>query len=421
MDAKDILETDIYPKLSHELIFRNLSGLKNTRTGIEADCPKCGHKGTFYATQGTRFGACNRRNNCGYKVGWWNHVMESHGLSKQQTLYYLAELAGVEIKRSARGPLNSHDLNEVREMITQYGRRNLLGGDPGAVKIRNYLLERGFTLDELKGTDLMYVERQGLTKFLYSRGLNEQLIKLSGILTRKFGEEYHLIIPFRGESGKVEGFIGRLDPDLEPVDGVRSKYKNSFGLDKSVPFLFHEANRDDVQTMMIIEAPLDAILMRAKKVKGVTALIGDYPSRDAEIKVCSSKPPFIMLALDDDRAGREATVRLLPQLSGAGKRVFVPRGFQGFKDPGEMIRARGLDTFIGHLKETAVSGSYWALIQALPAIRGMGAYGKAVELAKLAPIVGGECEEDRAGFMAAAEAETLLHPDDIAAAVKMAA
>lgn len=421
MDAKEILETEIYPKLSHELIFKNLSGLKTTRTGIEADCPKCGHKGTFYATHGARFGACNRRNNCGYKVGWWNHVTESHGLNKQQTLYYLAELAGVEVKRSGQSALNPHDLNEVREMITQYGRRNLLGGDQGAVKIRNYLIERGFTLEELKGTDLMYLERQGLLKFLYSRGIREQLIKLSGILTRKFGEEYHLIIPFRGEGGKVEGFMGRLDPDLEPVDGVRSKYKNSFGLDKSVPFLFHEANGDDVRTMLIVEAPLDAVLMRAKKVKGAAALIGDYPSKDAGIKLCNSRPPFIMLALDDDKAGREATMRMLPHLSGAGKRVFVPRGFQGFKDPGEMIKARGLDAFIGHLKETAVSGSYWALIQALPAIRGMGAYGKAVELARIAPIVTGSCEEDRAEFMAAAEAETLLHPDDIAAALKMAA
>jgi len=420
LDNKEFMEVHIWPRLSHELIFRNLSGLVKTRTGITADCPKCGAKGTFFAIDARRYGACNRRNKCNYLTYWWNHIKESYGLSRQEVFFFLADMAGVEVpSRSGRGAIQARDQFDVREMIVRFGRNNLMSNSPGAVKMREYLMGRGFTLGELKETELMYIEREHLMKFLFSRGLDRKLIKHSGILTQKFGEQYRLIFPFRTEKGRIEGFVGRLDPENDACDGVLPKYKNSFGLTKSTPFNFYDANRDDVKTMIVVEGPIDVYLMKAKKLKdaGIVAFLGDYPTHEAAGMIMESRPDFLLLALDDDGAGKRATMRLLTELASEGKRIFVARGFHGFKDPGEMIAAKGMEAFSESIRKESVSASYWALIQTLSVIKGSGAYGKVLELSKIAPIYREASEEEKKEFIDTAINETLLHPDDIKAAV----
>lgn len=421
VDSKTFMEAEVWPRLSHELVFKNLSGLKRTRTGIEADCPKCGGKGTFYATDGQRMGYCNRKNNCDHKTGWWPHVADTYGLGNKQAVFlYLCDLAGATPpgQSNSGNQVKISDQYEARELITRYGRQQLFGGDTEAVKIRAYLLdERGFTLEELKGTEIMYIERKGALKYLYSKGVQEKFINNSGMLTGKFGEDYRLMFPFRNEEGKIDGFIARLNPDLSPIDGIRPKYKNSFGLNKSIPFLFNEANKEEIKTIKVIESPLDALLMKAKKLKGYVAFGGDNPSLEAEAKLAKCHADFILTALDDDTAGKRATIRLIPRLMAAGKRVFVVHGYQGLKAPGDMLLAKGVEALTNHLNECAVSASYWALLQALPRMKEMSDYGKAVELATLSPIYKGESEEEQEEFLRAAEEVTLLHPDDIRVAV----
>jgi len=420
LDSREFMEVHIWPRLSHELIFKNLSGLVKTRTGIAADCPNCGTRGTFFAVDGRRYGACNRRNKCNYLTYWWNHIKESYGLSRQEVFFFLADMAGVEVPgRSGRSVIKTRNQYEVREMIVRFGRNNLMSNRPGAVKMRECLLGRGFTLGELQETEFMYIEREHMMKFLFSRGLDRKLIKHSGILTQKFGEQYRLIFPFRTGKGRIEGFVGRLNPEDETCGGRLSKYKNSFGLTKSAPFNFHDAYREDVKTMMVVEGPIDVYLMKAKKFEGasVVAFLGDYPTREAAGMITGSKHNFILLALDDDEAGRRATMKLLTELSSDEKRIFVARGFQGFKDPGEMIAAKGMEAFSEFIRKESVSASYWALIQTISGIRDSGAYGKVVGLSKLAHIYRKASEEEKKEFIDTATAETLLHPDDIKAAV----
>jgi DNA primase len=74
----------------------------------------------------------------------------------------------------------------------------------------------------------------------------------------------------------------------------------------------------------------------------------------------------IVLAFDNDAAGREGLIRAVDHLSrahaGPGVRVLEPRQLEDSKDPDAFVRERGLETFLG-LVERADCGVAWRALE----------------------------------------------------------
>ena len=118
-------------------------------------------------------------------------------------------------------------------------------------------------------------------------------------------------------------------------------------------FLFNFANaKEDIKKtheMIIVEGNMDAIMLSAKGIKNVVALMGVAISNEqiAEIKKLRVK---VIVMLDNDNAGESATLDVGDKLLTNGIETKVVR-LSGAKDPDEYIREYGLDALKNNLKE----------------------------------------------------------------------
>lgn len=408
-DTHNILEELIYPKLSAGVIFSDLENIKDTGKGISADCPACGRKQHFFCYHNGHYGKCKAGNTCGKSVSWWEHTKARYGLVKNRdVLLKLAELASVTLpdqKKEVQKAINH--VNDVREMVVTLGRAASMPSE-----FAGYMANRGFDKEAMRRANILYVERNGMINALYNKGVSKELLKESGIISAKFGEEYRLIMPHYNEEGKCIGFIGRLNPNLASVDGQLPKYKNHTGLNLDVPFLFHQANLQGNHKMIVVEGPLDALLINQKcELKGTSAiaLCGHAPNERALALINGALPPVVVLALDDDRAGLSGTLALAGKLK---KRLFIANKFAGYKDPGELIAAEGAIRF-KEIMLSAVPLPVWLFKHYFTAIRAIGASGRLDALADLTPIFKGLPEDDKQVFLDEARFTTLLHEENI--------
>lgn len=84
----------IYTQLSHEIVFADLSPQRSGPRTYIMNCPSCGQREMF-AYDNSRVATCNRKNHCGYQVGWFQYVRHKFDLSSRDTFKKLAEIAGI--------------------------------------------------------------------------------------------------------------------------------------------------------------------------------------------------------------------------------------------------------------------------------------------------------------------------------------
>jgi DNA primase len=147
------------------------------------------------------------------------------------------------------------------------------------------------------------------------------------------------------------------------------------------------------------------------------ALCGDTLS-DAGLALINGLPaPVVVLALDDDVAGRLGSLGLI---KGLKKRVLVANNFLGHKDPGELIPAEGPGKF-SEAVDNAIPAVTWVFRTVFERAYSLGASAKIDRLAELASIHQViPTEEGKLEFIREARKATLLHEATIRAIVEAA-
>jgi DNA primase len=423
-ETAELLEKVIYPKLSHEIVFGDLKDLRLRGKAYVATCPHCGGEDHFYALPDWKFGKCHR-GRCIYHgkgnvLSWWTHTADRFNLkTNYEILRKLAELAGVDLQEHSRSRVCTGKPATVAEVYRLF----IDMGQKAAVSLPDaldeYLAKRGLGRKEIKKAGVIYMERDRTIKALFKAGCTKELIEQAGLFTVGFGDIYHIILPYYDEHGLCKGFVGRLDPWLTETKET-PKYKNSFGTTKDVPFLFHLATAPGIYKVIIVEGPLDALLINLQcKMKGAAAvaLCGDTLS-DAGLALINGLPaPVVVLALDDDVAGRLGSLGLI---KGLKKRVLVANNFLGHKDPGELIPAEGPGKF-SEAVDNAIPAVTWVFRTVFERAYSLGASAKIDRLAELASIHQViPTEEGKLEFIREARKATLLHEATIRAIVEAA-
>ena len=139
-----------------------------------------------------------------------------------------------------------------------------------------------------------------------------------------------LIIPFYGESGKVESYQSRsLDGDVYP------KYLTKYG-EKS---LYGENNIDnDIPYIFIFEGPIDAMFVKNAVAVGGSSMTD---KQESFIKKCVDKE--IIYVYDNDKNNKEMSKKI-KNLIKQNKKLFVwPKEFKKFKDVNEICCNLHLD------------------------------------------------------------------------------
>jgi DNA primase len=309
------------------------------------------------------FGACNEGGDV------FTFVMKMEGWDFRTTLQELAAQAGIELQpRTPEQAQAAEEADHLRDLLAAAARyyHHILVNSPEAHAGRAYVDTRGLTSGTVDAFQIGY-SLPGWDRardYLIEQGYTvEDLIKAGLLVERDDGGTYdrfreRLMIPIRDGRGRVIGFGARtLDPEgvpkylNSPKTTLFDKSKTLFGLD-----LARRAIRRE-DRVVIAEGYMDVMQAHQAGYENVVAQMGTALT-EAQLRQLRRYSERMVLALDPDTAGVQATLRGVEVARNALDKewqpVFNPRGLVGFegrlgvemrvlqlpggKDPDDVIR-----------------------------------------------------------------------------------
>lgn len=306
---------------------------------------------------------------CGEGGDIFTFVMKREGWDFRTALEELARRAGVELHprtpAQARVQEETERLHALLAAAAQYYHRLLLHA-PEAGEARAYVARRGLSAETVERFMLGYSLPgwDNVRNYLTERGYSvEELLKAGLLVKREDGGTYdrfreRLMIPIRDRQGHIIGFGARtLDPHgmpkyiNSPQTPLFDKSQVLFGLDLAGPAIRRE------EYAVIVEGYMDVMQAHQAGFANVVAQMGTALT-EAQLRQLQRYTRRLVLALDPDAAGIRATLRGIEVARDVmvqeWEPVFDPRGLVGYesrlgaeirilclppgKDPDELIR-----------------------------------------------------------------------------------
>ncbi|MGQ9595478.1 MAG: DNA primase [Anaerolineae bacterium] len=257
---------------------------------------------------------------CGTGGDLFTFIMRKENMTFGEALRFLAGKAGVTLEppseRKQAEDAQRQRLLEVLSAATLYY-HNLLLHAPAAQPARQHLASRHLEPRTWQTFQLGYApgEWRALSSYLLEKGYALEDLVTAGLVVVPEEREGHydrfrhrLIIPIRDRQGRVVGFGARALDESQP------KYLNSpqsplfdkgrllFGLDSA-----WEAIRTTGRAV-IVEGYMDVLMARQHGMDNVVATMGTALT-EAHLSQLARLAPRIVLAMDADEAGNQATLR----------------------------------------------------------------------------------------------------------------
>ncbi len=290
---------------------------------------------------------------CGEKGDVFTFLQEKEGLPFAEAVETLADRFGVEVEREQEDPRLEETrkrrarLGEVLDRTAAYYVKYLWESDE-AKKAREYLLQRGLSEESLRGFEVGFAPNRWDTVVMRGQqgGFSQAELAAAGLVKKgqKGGWMDHfrarIMFPIRDGRGRMQGFGGRATRKEQ-----RAKYVNSpdgelfhksrllYGIDLARAAIAKKGRA------VVVEGYTDVIAAHQAGIKETVAVMGTAITPD-QVKLLAAHTEEVVLALDADRAGREAMLRA--QVVASGKRVrlrvaAMPEG----EDPADMLGGEG--------------------------------------------------------------------------------
>lgn len=331
-----LLQKEFYNEL-----FSDLEGNKTSNGGRELikRCPFCGKENHFYISAEKPVYHCFH---CNEKGDWINYLQRIKGMDFKEAYYYLAKQAGVTLQDfDEKKYSEANRKSELLETAQEFFIKTLFNEE--GKEVLNYLKEvRGYKEEEIKDMELgAYVDRKKLKKYLLEQGYKEEEINKSGLFTAGLGDTHTLAILWRSISGRALGISGRaLNNSVSP------KYINSVGLEKVKGFIgFERIRKGKTKDVILVEGVLDALRLNADKKtdKPAIALGGTEISKYQIQALEDAGVRYLILALDNDTAGKDGTEKLIKLLMNSNIYPSVIEFPEGIKDFDEFLTKKTHD------------------------------------------------------------------------------
>ncbi|MGH2907346.1 MAG: DNA primase, partial [Solirubrobacterales bacterium] len=249
-------------------------------------------------------------------------VQEVEALDFAGSVEWLADRYGVELEyeeldpKAAERMKQNERLYELLERSTKFFERTLAEADEAA-PARAYLAERGFSAEVLAKFRVGYSPKAWDKLFVPAlrQGFNEQELLKSGLAQRNDrGQLYdrfrgRIMFPLADPRGRIRGFGARA-----MRDGDRPKYLNSadgpvYNKSRQIFGVNHARSAAAKQGRVIaVEGYADVLALHDAGIEESVAVMGTAMTEQQVIEL-SRLARRIYLALDADRAGRQAMLR----------------------------------------------------------------------------------------------------------------
>jgi DNA primase len=280
-------------------------------------------------------------------------VQEKEGLSFPDAVEALAERYGVEVERETEDPKAEEArrrrgrLGDALERVAAFYESYLWESEK-AGKARRYLLdERGLDEQVLRGFGVGFAPSAWDTILKRGRiaGFSVDELLAAGLIQRSQktpGSHYdrfraRITFPVRDQRGRVVGFGARAMGDSKP------KYLNSpegelyrkgrtlYGIDRARGPIARGGRA------VVVEGYTDVLALHGAGIEEAVAVMGTAITPE-QLKLLGGYAEEVVLALDADRAGREAMLRAQRVAGSARLRLLVAAMPEG-EDPADMLRS----------------------------------------------------------------------------------
>ncbi len=233
-------------------------------------------------------------------------------------------------------------------------------GKPGL----DYLLSRGFTEHTIRKYGLGFAQDGwiNLKKHLNSLRYSDEEIAEASLLNKssKTGKYYDFFInrvmfPFIDLKGNIIGFTGRTIGD-DPRKYLNSKETQVFKKNEFL-YSYNYAVKDGKDFLILCEGNLDVIAMYQAGFRNAIATCGTAITDKHAKEIAKKGFKQVILAFDNDNAGKKATTKATNILDKAGIKTKVLL-LHDAKDPDEYIKKFGADTFRELLNNSKSSLQY---------------------------------------------------------------
>ena len=272
---------------------------------------------------------------CGAHGSGIDFVMATQNVEFKDALAELAGRAGLSLAglRKEADPEVEHVHQRLRAALEAANRffYNLLLNSPSAAAARAYAEQRGLDKSTIDAFQLGYSPSgwSELREYLTGEGFTDQELIESGLLVqRDDGKLYdrfrdRLTFPIRDADGRLVGFgartLGNAQPKYlnSPQTALFDKGAVPYGIDRA-----KQAIRQAGQAV-VVEGYMDVIALHQRGIQNVVAAMGTSLT-DRQIRGLKRFSSNIVLALDADAAGAEATLRGLEVARAALDHKVVP-------------------------------------------------------------------------------------------------
>ncbi len=281
---------------------------------------------------------------CGRGGDVFKFLMEKEGIEFPEALQMLAEQAGVPLSKVPREGVESKKiLYAINELAAKYFERVLSDTNDGR-KAKDYLIGRGLLQKTISEFRLGFAPNGGraLAEFLKRRGYSDQDIERAGMVVHRGQTPQdkfvgRIMFPLLDSLGRVVAFTGRVLDDKRIPKYLNSPETPIFRKSELL-YGIHSAKTAIQQSerAVLVEGQMDTISSHQAGVKNVVGTSGTALTPQ-QLKIVSRYAREIVLALDSDEAGGEATKRAV-ELAGEfdlGVRVAL---LGGHKDPDSLIK-----------------------------------------------------------------------------------
>ncbi len=289
---------------------------------------------------------------CGVGGDVIKFVEEKEGLAFPDAVEALADRYGVELEREAEDP-RAEELRRTRARLTELLERTagfyatFLRDAPQAKRAREYLAGRGLAAEVLE--EFAVGCAPGTWDTVLTRGqragYSVEEIEAAGLVLKSQKGQGHydrfrsrIVFPIRDARGRVQGFGARaLLPDQRPKyvnspEGeLYSKRRTLYGIERARPQIVKGGRA------VVVEGYTDVLACHQAGIRDAVAIMGTAITPE-QVKLLSAYASEAVLALDADRAGREAMLRA-QAVGGKRLRLRVARMPEG-EDPGRSARRR---------------------------------------------------------------------------------
>jgi DNA primase len=280
-------------------------------------------------------------------------VQEKEGLGFADAVEALADRYGVEVEREAEDPKAEEArrrrgrLGEALERVSAFY-ESFLWESPKAEKARKYLIEeRGLGEEVLRSFGVGFApsawdsvltrgQRAGFSvDELLAAGLIQRSQKNPGSHYDRF--RGRITFPVRDHRGRVVGFGARgMGPDAKPKylnspeSEVYRKSRTLYGIDRARGPIARSGRA------VVVEGDTDVIALHGAGGEETVAVMGTAITPE-QLKLLGSYAEEVVLALDADRAGREAMLRA-QRVAGSGRLRLLVAAMPEGEDPADMMR-----------------------------------------------------------------------------------